>query len=597
MAKLPEDKIAQVRQAADIVEIVSESVVLKRSGKNYQGLCPFHTEKTPSFTVSPDKQIYYCFGCQSGGNVFRFLMNHEGLSFPEAVRKVAVRYGVPLPEPRMSPEQKRRWTEREALLRVNREAAAYFRQQLRRPQSGDAALAYLRGRGFSDTVIDRFELGYAPPGWDRLIGHLARRRFSRELMEKAGLVIPRKSGTGFYDRFRDRVIFPIHDTGGQVVGFGGRVRDDTVPKYLNSPETPVYRKRRVLYGAHLARSACRAAGRVFVVEGYLDLLALHQFGFQDAVATLGTALTAEHVHTLRGLVGEEGRVILVYDSDDAGIEAARRSIAVFDRGYVDAHILVLPAGHDPDTFLHREGGEAFEKQVEEAHPMIPFVISSAVQRHGTTPKGKTRIVREVQPVISSVQDRVERSLYIKELAERIGVREADLFAELRRTRMPAAPSSRPAHRPQPDRHERQIVAMMVHLPEILPVVASLDPLPYFRSGELKRIAEAILRQPDSPIEALDAIVSENDGPAARLAAELAVAEGSFSYLECDRMLHRFVENRRKTDDFRRIDSELKEAEQAQDDERVLQLLAEKQKLAEALEKNKSRYVRSAPGQT
>ncbi|MCG6892707.1 MAG: DNA primase, partial [Desulfobacteraceae bacterium] len=433
MAKpIPEDSIAQVKQAADIVSVVSDVVALKRSGKNYQGLCPFHSEKTPSFTVSPEKQMYYCFGCQNGGNVFRFLMEHEGLSFPEAVRKLAVRYGVPLPDRDLSPEEKRQRTEREALLQVNKEAAAFYRERLRRPAVGDRAMAYLRQRGYSDIIIDRFSLGYAPAGWDHLIRHLQRRRIPRNRMEKAGLVIPRKSGSGVYDRFRDRVIFPIHDTVGQVVAFGGRVLDDTMPKYLNSPETPIYRKRKVLYGAHLARTASRASGSVFVVEGYLDLMTLHQFGFENAVATLGTALTPDHVRILRGLVGEEGQVTLVYDSDDAGIKAARRSIAVFDRGFVDAHILVLPPGHDPDTFLNREGRQAFEKQVEKAQPMISFVIDSAVERHGATPKGKARIVREVQSVLASVQDRVERSLYTKELAERIGVRESDIVVEMRR---------------------------------------------------------------------------------------------------------------------------------------------------------------------
>jgi DNA primase len=379
------------------------------------------------------------------------------------------------------------------------------------------------------------------------------------------------------------------------VAFGGRVLDDTMPKYLNSPETPVYRKRKVLYGAHLARAASRANGSVFVVEGYLDLMALHQFGFENAVATLGTALTPDHVRILRGLVGEEGRVTLVYDSDDAGIQAAGRSIAVFDRGYVDAHILVLPTGHDPDTFLNREGRKAFKKQVEKAQPMISFVIARAVERHGATPKGKARIVREVKPALASVRDRVERSLYAKELAERIGVPESDIVVEMQRAERPGR--SRPGSPRKPtDPYERQIVTMMVHLPEIIPVVQSLNPLTYFRNESLEHLARAILESPERPAEAIDRAASEAGGEIARLAAEIAVADDAWSFLECDRLVRRFVENRRKKRDYRRIDSELRAAEQAQDQARITQLLAEKQKLAEALEREKTRHIRQVSDQ-
>ncbi|MCG6893789.1 MAG: hypothetical protein LJE65_09300, partial [Desulfobacteraceae bacterium] len=284
-----------------------------------------------------------------------------------------------------------------------------------------------------------------------------------------------------------------------------------------------------------------------------------------------------------------------YDSDDAGIKAARRSIAVFDRGFVDAHILVLPPGHDPDTFLNREGRQAFEKQVEKAQPMISFVIASAVERHGATPKGKARIVREVQSVLASVQDRVERSLYTKELAERIGVRESDIVVEMRRTGRTGRSRAGSPRKP-PDPYERQIVTMMVHLPEIIPVVQSLNPLAYFRNEALEHLARAILDSPERPAEAIDRAASEAGGEIARLAAEIAVADDAWSFLECDRLVHRFVEHRRKKRDYSRIDSELRAAEQAHDEVRITQLLAEKQKLAEALEKEKTKHIRQVSDQ-
>ena len=298
---IPEEKISEIRNAADIVEIISEAVVLKKTGRNYVGLCPFHAEKTPSFSVNPEKQIFYCFGCATGGSVFSFLMKQQGMTFPEAVKAVAQRCGIELPRREMSPAERRRASERELLLGINRKAMAYYSGVLKHPVAGRKARAYLEKRGFAAAIIEQFALGYAPEGWDPLIRHLGAGRERLQLLEKAGLVIPRKTGSGCYDRFRDRIVFPILNAARQVIGFGGRVLDDGLPKYLNSPETPIYTKGRSLYGIDLAREDCRKSETVFVVEGYFDLLALHQHGIQNAVATLGTALTPEHVRVLKGL--------------------------------------------------------------------------------------------------------------------------------------------------------------------------------------------------------------------------------------------------------------------------------------------------------
>ena len=488
---IPEDKVSEIKNTADIVEVISEVVVLKKTGKNYVGLCPFHSEKTPSFTVSPEKQIFYCFGCAAGGNVFSFLMKHDGMSFPDAAKILAGRYGIDIPTTTMSPEQKRRMSQRESLFAANRQAMEFFRKQLLDDISGRRAMGYLKKRGINKEIFDNFYLGYAPKGWDNLLRFFTKKNISLDLVEKAGLIVSRKEKSGFYDRFRDRLIFPIFDLNMQVIGFGGRVMDDSLPKYLNSPETPVYNKSRSLYGLHLAKMKCRENERVFIVEGYFDLLALHQHGLQDSVATLGTSLTPEHVQLIKGFVGKDGRVILVFDSDDAGIKASQRSIEVFDKGYINAQILILPDGYDPDSYIFEFGVESFLNLVSEAQGIIPFLMDSAVKKHGLSIEGKIRIISEMKEPLGSISDNVRRSLYIKELAECINIDEFAVLEKIRkisvrnrdRAKRPTWPNTglgrghhktsvpdkaqKKAFQGKWDKLERQIIAKMLQFPQIL----------------------------------------------------------------------------------------------------------------------------------
>ena len=299
---IPEDTIGRIKNMANIVDLVAESVVLKKAGRNYIGLCPFHVEKTPSFTVNLEKQIFYCFGCHTGGNVFSFLMQHDGLSFPEAVRTLANKYGIEIPQDRLTPAQQEQISEKEKIYRINEMALAYYQRMLNEPQHGHQAMAYLLARGMTRKIIDGYRLGYAPNRWDGLLNYLQSRKVPLPLLAKSGLVIARKDRSGYYDRFRQRVIFPILNQSLQVLGFGGRVMGDELPKYLNSPETPVYHKSRSLYGIDKAKQKARASGKIYLVEGYFDVLALHLYGVENSVATLGTALTAEHVQLLKGLV-------------------------------------------------------------------------------------------------------------------------------------------------------------------------------------------------------------------------------------------------------------------------------------------------------
>jgi len=576
---IPEEKINNIKNAADIVDIISEVIVLKKSGKNFLGLCPFHPEKTPSFTVSPGKQIFYCFGCGAGGNVFSFLMKQEGISFPEAARMLARRYSIDIPVRTMSPEQKRQISERESVLAINRQAMDFFRCALLENISGKKAMKYLLNRGISREIIDDFKLGYAPEGWDNLAIYFSKKKQPDGLVEKSGLIIPKKGKGGFYDRFRSRIIFPIFDISMQVIGFGGRVLDDSLPKYLNSPETLVYNKSRSLYGLHMAKGKCRENKTVFIVEGYFDLLALHQHGIQNSVATLGTSLTPEHVQILRGFIGKNGRVVLVYDSDIAGIKAAQRSIEVFDKGYVDAAIVVLPVGHDPDSYLLEFGAEPFISLAAESKGVISFLIDCAVKKHGLSTEGKIHIISDMKVPLAAINDNVARSLYVKELAERFGI---DETAVLEKVRQASSGRSSDVAKPVADyvlknngnRLETQIIAMMLQFPEVLSEVDNRGLLNLFEDNILKSIGQVILKLKDCSGElASELMTIIDDKDKKSIIASLAMGDELWDRNKCLKRIAQFESSRYRHE--RKLLQEIKDAEDRNDDELVFRLLKKK----------------------
>lgn len=424
---IPENIISSIQTAANIVDIVSEVVMMKKAGKDFQGLCPFHSEKTPSFTVSPSKQIFYCFGCGAGGNVFHFLMKYQGISFPEAAAKLAQRYGIQISDQAMSYEQKQRMYEREQLIRINKEAGQFFYNELTQNKVHTEASSYLNHRGINQEIIDKFLIGFAPQGWDNLLRYLSNKGFSPAIIHKAGLIIPRTNSTGYYDRFRNRIIFPIINIQGQITGFGGRVLDNSLPKYLNSPETPVFNKSRTLYGINTARQKSRETGIVYMTEGYFDVISLYSHGIENTVATLGTSLTDEHVRLLKGMVRQ---VILVFDSDQAGVRAAARSIEIFCKQNMDIKVLILPEGHDPDSFIREFNSDKFKKKSENAKHAMSFLTDEAVKKHGMSVEARLRIIEDMKNPLTSINDPVARSLYIRELAERLGVDEAMLLQRI-----------------------------------------------------------------------------------------------------------------------------------------------------------------------
>jgi DNA primase len=620
---IPEDKISEIKNAADIVDVVSESVLLKKAGKNYIGLCPFHSEKTPSFTVSPDKQIFHCFGCSTGGNVFNFMMKQEGLSFPEAARHLAKRYGVDIPDRPLSPAQRKNISERENLLDINRRAGDFYHQTLLNSSTGQSAQSYLSKRGISQKTIDDFKLGYARDGWDHLLRFFSNRRVSSMLLEKSGLILPRKNKSGHYDRFRDRIIFPIFDVNTQVVGFGGRVLDDALPKYLNSPETALYNKSRSLYGIQRAKNKCRATGTVFIVEGYLDLLALHQHGIENSVATLGTALTADHVKLLTRYAR---RMILVYDSDEAGIRSAQRCIETFWKEHVDfrredvfsedkadTHILVLPAGHDPDSYIFEHGPEAFTEAASGSPGIITFLMDCAVRKHGLTTEGKIRIISELQEPLAAINDQIAQAIYIQQLAERIGIAESAVLERIRALATRQSRGSVFAGRvgaptiglPKKEsratrsglvetsginsgiRFERQIIAMMLQFPDILPEINRLSVLKYFENNDFISIGSAILSFNPTTADQVSELISKIENKTHQtLIASLALGDESWNKKGCLQLLSKFVDSRQKLRSGSLLESQIKAAEKSNDHDLLLALLNKKQKMAERSEKQK-----------
>ncbi len=584
---IAEEKINAIRNVADIIDIVSETVLLKKAGANHIGLCPFHSEKTPSFTVRHDKQIFHCFGCGIGGDVFSFLMKNEGISFPEAARKLARRYGIEIPDRSFSPEQDRLIREREELLAVNQIAMEYYHGILLEQTAGKKALAYLTGRGISTETIQKFRLGYAPAGWDQLVKFLGGKRLSLKSAENAGLITAKQNG--YYDRFRSRIMFPIMNISNQVIAFGGRVMDDALPKYLNSPETPIFHKSRTLYGLHLAKKKCRESDSIFIVEGYMDFLALFQGGIENAAATLGTAMTSEHIRSLKGFAS---KAILVYDSDQAGLKAAQRSIAVMNKDLKESRILVLPAGYDPDSYIKEFGPREFQRHAEKALGVFEFLVESAVKKHGLSIEGKLRVIAELETYLVSVKDSLDLALYSKELAERIQVDQQTVLDAMRR-RLQSKEGPRPAAIQAADsrmpegalrqavprnRMERRIIAKMIQFPEkTIPLIESENVLNYFEDQILKSIGTGIMTCNGSGARKTAQLLGETANPEQRrLITSLAMGEEPFHAEGWCRLIRQFIESHKKHLG-KALSKKIKEAEAAHDQEGLIRLLTEKQR--------------------
>jgi DNA primase len=420
---IAEDVINQIRDRTDIVEVVGQHVSLARAGQNLKGLCPFHQEKSPSFTVSPSRQIFHCFGCGAGGNVFTFLTRITGASFPETVRELGRKVGIEVEEAVSQAGPQTAQTVR--IEQVNKAAAEWFRKNLNDDRVGAEAREYLSSRGMLPSTIERFGIGLAPAEWDGLSKSLAKQGFTQSEAASAGLTIARDNGSGFYDRFRSRVMFTITDLRKRVVGFGGRVLGEGTPKYLNSPDTALFKKGQTLFALDVAREAVTRTKTVIVVEGYFDAIALQQAGLTHTVATLGTALTHEHIQVLRRFAS---KVVLLFDPDAAGVRAALRGLDLFVNSGLGVKVVTLPAGEDPDTYVRKEGANAFDRLEEQAPSLLDFALEHSLKTAETsTIEGRIRSVDEILRILQKSEHPIEREERIRLVAERLGINQQRLI--------------------------------------------------------------------------------------------------------------------------------------------------------------------------
>jgi DNA primase len=453
--------LEEIKSRTDIVEFISDYVPLKKAGQNYKGLCPFHSEKTPSFMVNQAKQIFHCFGCGAGGDIVTFLMKIENLSFVESLQSIAKKLGIRVTE---SAFDKSSSAKRQSLLQANEEAMKFYMKTLR---NSDTALTYLEKRGITEDSITAFSIGYAPEMRNALFTHLKRLGIPEPVMIGAGLIV--SDGKGYRDWFRGRILFPICSMRNDVVAFGGRVMDTSLPKYINTPETGIFRKSETLYAINLAKDEIRKKGYSLIVEGYLDAILCHQHGFRNTVAPLGTALTARHVQKLKSLAA---RVVLVFDGDAAGIAAARRSLSICCEQDMTAKVLLLPQGEDPDSFLRKSGSDSFRKYLSSAHSMIRFLLQ-------TSRGERIETIREVLDMIATMKDMLLADELLRELADRSKINESVLRNEIDKLRQKvhAKKSDLPRHHAlQSSREELILLSALLSFPEKAPAVFANVPL-------------------------------------------------------------------------------------------------------------------------
>ena len=426
--KIPENILEDILNRIDIVEVISGYLPLKKSGRNFKACCPFHHEKTPSFMVSSEKQIYHCFGCGESGNAFKFLMRYERFDFPEAVQTLAKKAGVILPETHRLDQASTNLST--LLFKANELATLFYENNLQSTQ-GTLAKNYLLKRGISNETIKLFKLGFALESWDSLINHLRQKSVSLLHLDKAGLVVP-KDGGGFYDRFRNRIIFPIFDVKARSLAFGARVLDNSLPKYINSPETAVYVKGKNLYGLNLAKEAIRENDYVVIVEGYLDLIIPFQYGIKNIVASLGTALTADQARLIKR---HTQNVVMVYDADQAGEMAALRSLDIFVEEEMNVKVASLPQGFDPDTFVRKYGAEQFKGLIESAENLFDYKLKILKSRFDARQiEGKAKICASMLETLSNIKNEILKSEYIRKLAQSLDVEEDALIKEIRKVK-------------------------------------------------------------------------------------------------------------------------------------------------------------------
>jgi len=580
---IPDEVIATVRSKADIVEVISEYLPLKKAGRNYSALCPFHPEKTPSFMVSSTKQVFHCFGCGIGGDIFGFVMKSENLSFPQAVKVLAKKFGVTIPQRRVSPSAKRKIDRKEQLLKVNQLAMGYYRDLLF-GREGTEAREYLRKRGIGKAVIEEHRLGYASHSWNGLGNDLRSKKVPLTLAQELGLVMPKKTG-GWYDHFRGRIIFPIFDLTGNVLGFGGRTLDGNSPKYLNSPESALYHKGQSLYGLHAAKGFIREKGLALIVEGYLDLLTLHHFGFKHTVATLGTAMTESHIRLLKRF---SNNFITIFDPDESGTAATIRALPLLLEEEISCNVVRLPGKHDPDSFLQGGHRDEFQEMLLQAIPIFDFFIDQVFSGSDlVSADGKARAIDEILPMVERIRNPIVRESYVKKLGERLALKEEVILdavktipqrRERRREELKQA-----IHKKMYPKTEETILEIMLRFNHLIPEIADDGVLEDFENQQLKMVAKTLkeiyVKKGDVVIP--DILASVEDDELGNRISRWAFLDGTFEGASLDKTLRDCI-RKVKMDKLKRDEeallSRIKEVEKEDRQDLLGELLAKRQHL-------------------
>lgn len=577
---IPQEIIDQILDRADIVEVVSDNVQIKKAGRNFKGCCPFHNEKTPSFVVSPEKQIYHCFGCGAGGNVISFLMKYESMDFPEAVRVLGSRFGVDVPE--FSPQDKQKKDSASRLYEINKLAAAYYQHCLVKGKDKRAA-SYLRKRGISSEIINEFMIGYAPDAWESFRQVCEKRNIPAALVRKAGLTIPSEKGKGDYDRFRNRIIFPIFNDRGNIVAFGARVLDNSLPKYINSPETPIYSKSNVLYGLNFCKKGIREKGFVVIVEGYLDVVIPYQYGLDYLVAASGTALTPRQVGLLKKYTRS---AIMLFDADQAGESASLRGLDILLENDMEVRIATLPKGEDPDSFVRKHGKDEFEKVLNGAQDLFDYKLELLERKLGA--KNIGGVSDEMLPTISKVHNAVVQSDYIRRLAERLGVHEASLRHELGKVKPDY--SYHYEQESRTDRSSQNYLSSEIHLLGLamtdqgdLEKVRSELGSAMFRDESVRTAIEMLLKAFDDKGELINpgkllSRMESDEGARSAVVQALAKADITKDRQKALADCIFCVKKENREAELKSLTTKLKEAQKAKDNGLVLELVAKINKI-------------------
>lgn len=588
---IPDSVLSEIQDKLNIADFINTFVPLKRAGRNFKGLCPFHQEKTPSFVVSPDKQIFHCFGCGASGTVISFHMKRQNLEFRDAVRELADRAGVAIPEDEVRRERTQAKNE---VFEVIRAAAEFYASAFENAGDSSVVRSYVKKRGLSRDALSKFEIGYSPDAWDSLIAHLAKKT-GMPLLERAGLVLP-KQGGGHYDRFRNRLMFPIRDVRGNHLGFGARALDDSIPKYLNSPETEIYQKGKHLYGFHLAADAVRKMDEAVIVEGYMDLIACFQAGTENVVASSGTALTVDQIRLIKRYTRN---VTALFDADKAGEMAALRGLDLLVQEDCSVRIAEMPEGHDPDTYIRGEGVDAFrEKVLGGAKTFFDYKLSFLNRRYlPKTVEGRVRIAMEMIDTLRKVPNAVMKAGLVRKLSEELKLSERSLEAEMEKKGegvggmlKTAAARREPAQRTESAEapiSERILIGLFLNFPEYLarakPLIVSAD----FKNPKTRSIAEILFAGEGEagmkPAELLNRIGGDDEGAslAARALHEAATIEDpEKAFEDCVRWIEKFRRESRKEI----LAQEIRAAEMGGDLEKRNRLLAEFHEISKVVRK-------------